>query len=681
MRKIFIISTGCLLALTPFAPAFGQSTDAAVADDSDNSPIIIDEGRAFMDGSYTITVVGDQLASAQSNASVSLIGEDDIARSQNGAVSDLLARLPGVSVTRNGGLGSFTGVRIRGADAEQSLVVIDGVRVGDPSSPGGGFDFGSLLTGAIDTVEVLRGANSVPWGSQAIGGVVAVTTTRPSANANNRTEGQIQAEYGTYDTARINGQLRTSELPLGSFGIGGGYVRTDGFSSAANGSERDGFRQVSANFNSRSQIGSTVAVRTFGLLVDSRVDLDGFAPPTFSFGDTAELQKTREHYAGITLEHTPDDDSGASGFTHRVVFGFADVDRDNFDTPADAVAGFYARGRNERLSYALDWRPVGTFGGGWNRDDLRVLGGVEREWVRAITGSPFSLDSGKTATTSAWGQLVGKPTDSLSLTAGIRHDDHQDFGGATTWAGDASYRLSEQVAVRASYREGFKAPTLFQLSADPFAFGNPALQPERARSFELGLRASGPTWHFDSALFRRDSRNLIDFVNCPAGPNALPAICATGNRPFGTYDNINRARSEGLEVEAGFKLSSTLSLDANYSFVSVKDRTPGSVLLGNRLARRPRHSANAELIWQPDEALTGAEASAALRYVGSSFDDRANNVQLGEYVLVDVRASYPVLASIDLFARVENLFGEDYQTVAGYGTAGRSVFAGLRWSY
>ena len=647
-----------------------------MADDSDHSAIVIDEGRSYLDGSYTITVVGDRLAANQSNASVSLIGEDDIVRAQNGAISDLLARLPGVAVTRNGGLGSFTGVRIRGADAEQTLVVIDGVRVGDPSSPGGGFDFGNLLTGAIDTVEVLRGANSVPWGSQAIGGVVAVTTTRPSANANNRTEGQIQAEYGAYDTARINGQLRTSELPLGSFGIGGGYVHSDGFSSAANGSERDGFRQVSANFNSRHRIGNTVALKTFGLLVDSRTDLDGFAPPTFSFGDTPELQKTREHYAGVTLEHKPDDDSGSTGFSHRLVLGFADVNRDNFDTPAATAASFYARGRNERLSYAFDWLPIAR-----NFGELRVLGGVEREWVRARTGSPFSSDIGKTATTSAWGQLVGKPTGRLSLTAGIRHDNHQDFGGATTLAADARYALGEQVSVRASYREGFKAPTLFQLSSDPFAFGNPALQPERARSYELGLRASGQTWHFDAALFRRDSRNLIDFVNCPTGPNPLPAICATGNRPFGTYDNINRARGEGVEVEAGTSLSSTFSLNANYSYVSVKDRTSGSALQGNRLARRPRHSANAELIWQPGGTLTSAEASLAARYVGSSFDDRANNVRLGDYVLVDVRARYPIVAGIDAFARVENLFDENYQTVAGYGTAGRSVFAGLRWSW
>lgn len=659
MRKIILSSTISLAALTLAAPVYAQSA----------AP---DEARA--DDGYTITVIGERLAQDQSSASVSVIDDAAIQRSQNGPVSDLIARLPGVAVTRNGGLGSFTGVRIRGADAEQTLVVIDGVRVGDPSSPGGGFDFGSLLTGTIDRIEVLRGANSVPWGSQAIGGVVAITTTQAAETGG--TNGQIQAEYGARDTARFNGQLRTSAIPLGRIGIGGGFVRTDGISSAAAGRERDGFRQWSANFNSHSNIGTTLALKSFGLLAHSRVQLDGFAPPTFTFGDTAELQKTREHYAGATLEHTPDDAAGDSGFTHRVQFGFSDINRDNFTKPGDAVPNFFARGRNERLSYIVDWLPVAA-----NDGALRVLGGIEREWVHARTGSAFSADNDRTATTSFWGQLVGRPMDRLALTAGVRHDRHQDFGGATTFAADARFALSDIVALRASYREGFKAPTLFQLSANPFAFGNPSLQPEDAQSYEIGLRAAGRAWHVDMALFRRDSRNLIDFVTCPAGPNPSPAICATGNRPFGTYDNINRARGEGLEIDAGVALSSDIALSANYSFVSVKDRTPGSLLRGNHLARRPRHSANAELAWTPGGTLAGTQASLALRYAGNSFDDRANRVRLKDYVLVDLRASYRIVANVDLFARVENLLNEKYQTVATYGTAGRSVFAGLRWSY
>lgn len=650
MKSRIFKTTLSLTALVAATPAIAQESTADSAD-------------------ATITVIGSPLHSDQSNASVSIIDTADITRAQNGAAADLITRLPGVNATQNGGLGGFTGIRIRGAEAEQTLVVIDGVRVGDPSSPGGGFDFGNLMLGTIDRIEVLRGANSLPWGSQAIGGVIAVTTTAADAET---TSGRIAAEYGARDTARVNGQLRTA-IGGSQFGIGGGYVRTDGISQAAIGTERDGYRQYSLNLTNRTEIGNTLLFRAFGLFADSRVDLDGFAPPTYSFGDTPEYQDTQEHYAAATIEHRPGGNASEGGFSHKLQFAFADINRDNFDPSFGSTdPSFSARGRNERLSYSLDWQAV---------SQLRLLAGVEREWVRSLTADAFSSDIGKTATTSFWGMLVGKPTDSLSLTAGIRHDDHRDFGGATTLAFDAGQKIGNLVTVRASYREGFKAPTLFQLSRTASAYGNPDLQPERARSYELGLRfGDAQRWFVDVAAFRRDSRNLIDFVSCPPGAT-IPAICAGGTRPYGTYDNINRARGEGFEVQGSVKLGDQIRLSGNYSLISVKDRTPGGFYEGNRLARRPRNLANAELGWTPGGALDGADLSVAVRYAGNSFDNRANTVKLDEYVLVDLRASYPLTAGIDLFGRVENLFDEDYQTVATYGTAGRSAYVGVRWAF
>ncbi len=688
MLKIRILSAvfAAYSALGIGAHAHAQDSEGAPEDEAD--VIIIDEGRAFMDGTTTITVIGAQLDAGQSNASVSLITESDISRAQNGAVSDLLQRLPGVTVSRNGALGSFSGVRIRGADAEQTLVVIDGVRVGDPTSPGGGFDFGSLMIGGIDTIEVLRGANSVPWGSQAIGGVVNVTTTRPSANANDTSMGLIRAEYGANDTRRIDGTLRTHDLPLGAFGFGAGYTRSDGISSAATGTERDGFRQYRANVSSRSQIGD-FAIRTFGLFADSRLALDGFAPPSFAFGDTAEFQKVREHYGAVSLQHSI---SGYSAdmlkLDQRLSFSIADINRDNFNPAFGTAPDFRARGRTERLAYTLSLQPLGGQKGGWQSTDLLIAAGFEREWSRSLTAGSFSSDRGRARTDAAFAQIVGRPAPALSLTAGVRYERHRNFGSNVSVSADAGLALGGGWGVRASYREGFKAPTLFQLSGNPGAFGNPALDPEQARAYEIGLSgSSGGIWWFDLALFRRDSRNLIDFVACPAGPNPQPAICASGNRFFGTYDNIRAARAQGIEVVAGHAFDGGFVIEGNYSFAATKDRTSGSVLLGNRLPRRPAHSANLELRWQGDKTLTGAEASAVLRYIGASFDNRANSVRLGDVVLVDVRASYeigrilPVDADLTGFIRIENLLDARYQTVAGYGTMGRSLYAGIGWDF
>ncbi|SKB91793.1 TonB-dependent receptor plug domain-containing protein [Sphingopyxis flava] len=625
----------------------------------------------------SITVIGAPLALSETNASVSIIDKEEIDRAQNGAAADLIARLPGVHVTQNGALGGVASLRIRGAEDAQTLVVIDGVRVGDPSSPNGAFDFANLMLGSIDRIEVLRGANSLPWGSQAIGGVVSVTSTDPDLASG--TSGRVGAEYGARDTVRVNGQLRTAALGASQFGIGGGYVRTRGFSSAAAGTERDGYRQYSANLSNRTEIGSTLLFRAFGLYAASRVELDGFAPPTFTFGDTDEFQKTKEHYAAASLEHRPAGTSGADGFAHRLQFAFADVNRDNFNPDFGDAPTFRARGRSERLSYSLDWGLGDVFGSAAG-DSLRLIAGAEREWTRALTDDGFAPDRGQTATTGGWAMLAARPTETFSLTAGVRRDDHRDFGGATSFAADIGQKIGNDVLLRASYREGFKAPTLFQLSDSSGAYGNPELLPERAKSYEVGVRLGDARRFVDVAWYRRDSRNLIDFVSCPPVPDPLPAICASGNRPFGTYDNINRARAEGVEVEAGAKLGSSFAVRANYSLTVATDRTPGSPLEGNRLARRPRHLANAELAWAPDGA-SGADLSVAVRYAGKSFDDRANSVRLGDYVVVDLRASYPLAAGIELFGRVENLFDEEYQTVATYNTAGRSAYVGARWGF
>lgn len=644
------------------------------------SPALAEESPSHdVGGDYSITVIGERLAGDQSNASWSLIDAAQLRRAQNGSAADLIARLPGVNLTRNGTLGAVTTLRIRGAEGEQTLVVIDGVRVGDPSSPGGGFDFGNLMLGGIDRIELLRGANSLPWGSQAIGGVVSVSTTQ--AVPGEGSSGAVRAEYGARDTLRLNGQLRTSAIGPAQFGIGAGYVRTDGISNAAAGTEADGYRQYSVNVSNRTEIGETLTFSAFGLYADSRVDLDGFAPPTFAFGDTDEYQETQEHYGAVTVQHRPGGNASAGGFSHKLQFGIADVNRDNFDPAQGEAPSFRARGRSERLSYSVDWGFGGATGdGAGNR--LRLIAGAEREWTRSLTADAFSNDRGRTATTGLWGSIAARPTDGLSLTAGVRHDDHRDFGSETSLAFDAGQRLGEYVTLRASYREGYKAPTLFQLSAAAGAFGNPDLRPERARSYEAGVRlADDSRWFLDIAWFRRDSRDLIDFVTCPAGPNPLPPICATGNRPFGTYDNINRARAQGVELDGSLRVADALSLSANYSMTATSDRTPGSPLEGNRLARRPKHIANVQVAWTPGGALAGADLSAALRYTGASYDDRANSRRLDDYWLVDLRASYPILHGIELFGRVENLFDADYETATGFGVAGRSAYAGVRWAF
>jgi vitamin B12 transporter len=582
---------------------------------------------------------------------VTIIDRAIILERQTVVVSDLLAQTPGVSVTRNGGPGGFTGVRIRGAEAEQTLVLIDGVRINDPSSPGGGFDFANLLSDNVERIEVLRGPNSVPWGSQAIGGVVNVITARPTFIPSL----SARAEGGSFDSAHLVANA-AGTLGRVAASFGGGYFRTDGISSAAIGTERDGYERYAANGRVEVTLPYDLTLDLRGYFSRGRVELDGFPAPSFTFADTAEYQKTREliGYAGLR-------GSFLNGrFLNRAAFTVTDVDRENFDPTFGADPSFTARGRIERFEYQGDLTAT---------DWLRLVFGAESERSRFNDGFAAS----RTGIDSAYGQAILKPIEALTLTAGLRHDDHRDFGGNTTFGANAALNLGSTV-VRASYAEGFKAPTLFQLRSD---FGNPALQPETARSYDLGIEQRlGERLSASLTYFHRRTRNQIDFTPCRAD---IP-VCAGGARPFGTYDNIARTTASGVEASLDLRPAEWLTVNAAYTYVDAENRTPGNADFGRTLLRRPKSN----LALNADAKTGfGLSVGGTLRLAGDSIDRSAigTRVQLDGYALADLRAAYSITERVELYGRVENLFDQEYQTVLGYGTPGRAAFGGIRVRY
>lgn len=606
----------------------------------------------------TIIVSGTPLPRIALPRSVATLSDADLARLQSLSVADTLGAIPGVSATRNGPAGGFTGVRIRGADAAQTLVVIDGVRVGDPTSPGGGFDFGTLLSGGIARIDVLRGSNSVIWGSDAIGGVVLIE----SGGADGAT-----AEYGSNDSVRIDGH-HGFDMGRLNIAVGGGWFDTDGISSARSGLEPDGFRQYRGHARVRAELNSAITASASIIYADSRLELDGFAPPTYSFGDTAEFQNMQELYTAASLEHRV-----GSSFSHRLSFSLADINRDTFDSAAGPASSFAARGRSEHI----EWQ--GRYGD--RADPISTVIGVSRESTRSVTGDAFSSDSGRTATSGIFGHAVIRPSDAVELGFGARHDDHRRFGGNTSLSAHALYEVSSALAVRTSYSEGYKAPTLFQLSPTPSGFGNPLLQPEQSKAYDVGLLyrnsrtivSGAPRGiRVEASLFRRDSRNLIDFVSC-TGPVA-PPICGGGTRPFGTYANVDRARAEGGELEITLWPVRGLQMNAGYAYTATRDRSVGQASFGNRLARRPVHSAIFGGDWDGGRFTIGGD----VRLVGDSYDDAGNFTRLDGYALVALRGSIELTDEVELYGRVENLFDERYESVAGYGSYGRTVSIGAR---
>jgi vitamin B12 transporter len=583
------------------------------------------------DAEITVVASGVEEPVDAIGQSISIVTTDEITSIQGPDLTRVLERLPGVTLTRNGGLGGFTAMRIRGADAEQTLVLVDGVRVADPSAPGGGFDFGNLLPGTIEKVELLRGSNGLIWGSQAIGGVLAVTSRQ--------LEGvEASAEYGAYDT--FYGSAAAG-LTSGGFSgtLSGGYANSDGFSAAAGGTEPDGFRQWQVGGKAKMELGSGFAVTGDGRYADSRVDLDVF------FGtpsDSPDVQFTRQASGRAGIEYSSD------ALQLAAVYSIADTQR-RYDSP---FGGYGYNGREQRAELRGRWNFI---------PKLAVIFGADNEWTRFDS----TYDARESTEQVSGHALVDFRDHGVNLSGGVRLDHHDQFGDHWTFGANGSVEIAHGWRARASYGEGFKAPTLYQLLSD---YGNSALRPETSKSYDVGIEKGdrNGTAHFALTAFRRDSQDLIDFVSCYQDSTG---ICA--NRPYGTYDNVHRARAQGFELEGDIRPTERLSLHAAYSYTEAVNRDTG-----NDLARRPRHALTVAGDWTtPLHDLT---VGADVRVVGDSFDNAANTVPLDGYAVLTLRASLPVTEHFELFGRIENVGDAHYEEAAGFNTPGRSAYIGAR---
>lgn len=587
---------------------------------------------------------------------VSVIDLPEIERRQTQNVADILRTIPGVTIARNGTIGGVTSVFIRGAESDQTVALIDGVKLNDPSSVNGGFNFGNLMTGNIERIEVLRGSQSVLWGSQAIAGVVNMVTRRPTEDLQVNARG----EYGFRDTVNLVANASGKTGPL-SASVGAGWFRTEGISNFAEsrgGRERDGYENFGANANFNLAISDWVSIDARGWLSRGTLNLDGFAPPTFAFGDTNEQSVTREivGYTGLNAALLD------GRWRNRIGFALTDTNRVNTALGGAPAETFRGTGRNERLEY----QGILDIAKGWE-----ATFGLEQE-ISSFTSASFGgpQTAARARLYSAYAQVVGTLAEGFTLTGGLRHDDHDRFGGATTFGASAIYNLAATgTTMRASYAEGFKVPSLFQLLSN---FGNTTLAPERSAGWDAGITQSllGGRMELSATYFARDSEDLIIFIGCfgVASP-----IC--NNRPFGTYDNVGRARASGAEFAVTLRPVDALSVQFTHGYLDARNRAVGTPNFDRRLPRRPDNSSSllVDYRWP-----FGLETGFTLTTVSGSFENAANTLPLPAYTLGDIRAMFPIGRNLELTARIENLFDEDYETALNFGQMPRAGYVGVR---
>jgi vitamin B12 transporter len=603
-------------------------------------------------------------------SSVTVLDDTTIRESQATLVADLLATTPGLTFARAGGVGQPTSVFIRGADSDQTVVLIDGVQLNDPSTTGGGFDFQDLAMGDISRIEILRGAQSTLYGSQAIGGVINIVTAEPR----NAFGGGLQVEGGSLGTgsgaANIGGRSDSLQWRLA-----GNWLGTSGisaFDERDGGVERDSSQIGGGSGMLRYAITPELAFDLRGYYANAFDNFDGYDTKSGSFGDDPEYGRTSQAlgYAGLTLT------SPERTLTNRVAFQYTDSRTREYDPNAPQSYGspstetFYGIGRNEREEYQGIWEIIPR---------LQAVFGAQHERSTIDTDTPafdysgpVPLDNAATID-SGYLQLQGEVANGLNVTAGERYDHHDVYGGHSTGALAVAWALNDgQTVLRSSFSQGFKAPSLYELYSD---YGNTALRPEVAHSWDAGIeqQAADGRAVLSATFFQTRSRDLIEFVDCPTRDAA--ALCPNYYFFGGYYDNVARTAAHGLELQASVRPSQALLLSANYTVTDTEDLSPGSATYGKELARRPKDTANASVTYAwPARWKT----TLALRYGGRDFDDAANTTALGGYVLVDARASYSVSDSLELYARVDNVTGRYYETAYEYGSLPRQAFAGVR---
>ena len=581
----------------------------------------------------------------QTPASVTIISARRIERLDEPLVSALLRLTPSAAVATSGPGGSLTEVRIRGAEANHTLLFVDGIKIDDPAS-GDTPRYEILNADLVSRVEVVRGPQSALWGSEAIGGVIAI-------NGVDDVPGMAaSAEAGSFGFVRASA---SAAVTARDFGMAGalGFQRATGINSVAGPGDRDGYRNVSGRLRGTWHPRAGVEIGASGLALSGRSEFDGFDLFTGAHSDTLDSSRNRLAAGRVWVVIGGD----ASPWRARAAATLLGSSNKNY--LAD-VQQNRTRGTRRNISAQLERR----FVTGALTHRLILAAETERETFSA-RDTAFGGFTNQDRTRQHESITAEWRTDAGALTSdvAVRRDIFNRFRDATSVRASLLGRLGPRWSLAGSYAEGIAQPTFFDLYGFfPGNFiGNPQLKPESSRGFELSLRyRHGP---FGASLTGYRQRLHDEIVNDATFTSVLNAS--------------GSSRRWGLEASADWTVSPQLRLSANYAYLRATQPDP---VTGAQLTetRRPKNSASVVV----DGTAGRISYAASLAYVGKHLDNRDiypfDRLSLGSYWLADARVAYAVRPGVELFVRGANLLDQKYQDVFTYRTEGRGLFAGIR---
>lgn len=602
-------------------------------------------------------------ANSSGNA-VSVLNEALLDSRQTASLAEILRSVPGAAVSRSGVLGSQTQLRLRGAESNHVLVFIDGVRANDPSQ-NGEFNFAHLLNADIESVEVIRGPQSALWGSDALSGVVNVTTRRATGGAS----GGVYAEGGSDDWrhAGANGGVGGRDY---SAGFSVSQLETDGDNISRSGSEEDGYENTTANGRLEYRFSDAVSLEANLRYVDSHTEFDRVDFGTGLPVDSADETDSEQLYGRAAMNL----DSPGGRWRNTLAWTLTDVDNRNRTENPFSAAGFdhytsKAEVQVWTLQSSFDIRQGHTLTGAWERleEDFRQRGPVG-------FGDPNRDE--RMDTDSLILEYRAEFEAGVSLRGSARHDDNSDFDDKTTGRITAAWPLANgTTTLRAGWGTGIKNPTFTERFGFFINFiGNPDLKPEESRGWEAGL---------DQHLFGDRLRLAATWFDEQLEDEINGFVFDPDSGGFTAGNEDGKSRREGLELSASWDITANLRLYGAYSWLDASEDTPSGQV---DEIRRPEHLASLNLDWR--FLADRANLNLNIDYSGKQDDiffppapPYQQRVELDAFTLVTVAASYRLSGNFEAFARVENALDESYEEVFGFRAAGRGVFAGLRYTF
>ena len=617
----------------------------------------------------TMVVTGTKtpVSLSHQTSAVEVISEKDFLRQNSRLLTDSLKLGQSLAVFSSGGPGTNATARIRGGSSAQTLVFIDGALMN--SGTLGGFNVGMLTTDNIQSVTILRGAQSMLWGSDAMGGVIDIQTKRgdgpPTARA--------FVEYGSFNTIReggsVGGQLGFVDFTASLSRWDSANFSTVNYRRGA--SERDAYRNWQASSLLGVNLPKDGRFEFAFRWINTDLDLDNPANPLF--GGPFDVFKSKAStnnfvFSGNYFQPITDwwDQKLTLSRAQEKAITRAGDNQRSVTTGLESIPGSFLNSDIRTKNNRIEWQHNFRIGDLW----LVTVGYQYREQLGKNEGQ---FSEKVVSSNSGFAQVQLNLWDRFFATGGFRQDSHNRAGDSTTYRVTGGYLLKETGSkLRASYATGFRAPNINELFFPEF--GNPNLEPEKSQSLDVGVDQSlfQDRITFGVGYFWNRFRQLITPVFDPVG-------CA-GFTTFGfCAQNIGKAKTHGWETNLKWLMVTDrpfikqLDIQGQYTYTMTRDLTTGA-----RLPRWPVHQANAILTYRPIESLA---ASVIFRYVGSRFNTVNNQQPLPDFHIINIAASYDFTPSIQGFVRVENIFDRNYEEVLFLGTPVRSVYGGIRMNF